>query len=169
MSNFNIQELIEHADSCTQEIRGRWYPVRPLQLTGLGGLKLRIKGAIQVLLGKADTVEWSLRPVKTKKVTVPKDMTMSIVENVNTPMPEGFDYTTLKIEKYIHPTTPGTQRNVPRPVLTPVWGTLGITGGILLGELQSGSGCKISLLYDVHNNRIKMTGARVVDVMFTVK
>lgn len=98
MTAFNIQELVEHVETTQQEIRGKWYPVRPLQLTGLDGLKLRIKGAIQVLLGKADTVEWSLRPIKDKvKKTDPVPVSIMLVDNTPVSIPNHLDFSTLKI------------------------------------------------------------------------
>lgn len=168
MSNFNIQELVEHVESTQQEIRGRWYPVRPRQLTGLGGLKLRIKGAIQVLLGKADTVEWSLRPIKVKKVTEPKDMKMCIAANVLNPMPVGFDHASLRVHSYVHPMDIEPTRSIPKPSLIPIWEPV-LDGEFVIGTLQTGASCRIELRYNTKDNTMVMYGPRVVDVSFKVK
>lgn len=170
MTAFNIQELVEHVETTQQEIRGRWYPVRPLQLTGLVGLKLRIKGAIQVLLGKADTVEWSLRPVKQKKVSpsVPKLMEMSIVAGVLTPMPNGFDHTTLNVVKYKESDVikPIFQSPVPHGIVQ--WKEAGV-GEFWIGELQTGRGQRIEVRYDKRSNSLTYTGPKVIKVDFQVK
>ena len=167
MSNFNIQELVEHVESTQQEIRGRWYPVRPCQLTGLGGLKLRIKGAIQVLLGKADTVEWSLRPVKVKKVTRPKEMDMTIYGGLSaTYMPNGFDHASLKVQTYMPEGEAIFQAPIPTSI--PTWKPV-LDSNIILGSLSTGRGSSIDIRYDPKNNIIYMRGPRKIEVSFMVK
>lgn len=170
MTAFNIQELVEHANTTHQEIRGRWYPVRPLQLTGLAGLKLRIKGAIQVLLGRADTVEWSLRPIKQKKatVTVPKPMEMTIVVGVLTPMPKGFDYSSLYVREYKLSNV--IQPIFHKPVVSGIvrW-TPAIGDYYIIGEMQTGAGQRIEFRYDKRSNSLSYTGPRVIRVDFVIR
>lgn len=167
MSNFNIQELVEHVESTQQEIRGRWYPVRPCQLTGLGGLKLRIKGAIQVLLGKADTVEWSLRPIKVKKVIEPKEIDMTLHGGLSAVyMPKGFDHVSLKVHTYMLEGESIFQ--VPIPTLIPAWEPV-LGSNIILGSLSTGRGSNIDIRYDTRNNVIYVRGPKKIEVTFMVK
>lgn len=170
MTAFNIQELVEYTETTQQEIRGNWYPVRPRQLTGLGGLKLRIKGAIQVLLGKADTVEWSLRPVKQKKttVTVPKPMEMTIVAGVLTPMPKGFDYSSLYVREF--KLSDVFQPIFRKPVVSGIvrW-TPAIGDYYIIGEMQTGVGQRVEFRYDKRSNSLSYTGPKAIKVDFVIK
>lgn len=55
---YKVREIVAHARENSVEINHMWVPARPKAPTGLYGLKIRIKGALKVLQGKADTVVW---------------------------------------------------------------------------------------------------------------
>ncbi|KAB3419254.1 hypothetical protein F9Z84_07045 [Escherichia coli] len=55
---WRLNELIRHAKENQAEINYVWLPARPVRPGGLLGLKIRVKAAIKVLLGKADAVVW---------------------------------------------------------------------------------------------------------------
>lgn len=56
---FKVKELLDFVGSNSANFNGKWGPVRPMQLTGLGGLKQRIKHAVGVLTGKYDVIDWN--------------------------------------------------------------------------------------------------------------
>lgn len=55
---WTLQGLFEHCNSTQAEIDGKWVPARPLPGYGLYGLKTRVREALAVLRGKADTFVW---------------------------------------------------------------------------------------------------------------
>ncbi|AEV89517.1 hypothetical protein OBP_080 [Pseudomonas phage OBP] len=55
---YKIHEIVRHAKENQVQINYIWHPARPVAPKGLYGLKIRIKGALKVLTGKADTVVW---------------------------------------------------------------------------------------------------------------
>lgn len=55
---WRLNDLIRHAKENHAEINYVWLPARPVRPGGLLGLKIRVKAAIKVLLGKADAVVW---------------------------------------------------------------------------------------------------------------
>jgi len=50
--------LINHAKSTTANINGKWVPARPIPLTGVYGLRVRVRAALAVLRGKAEAFTW---------------------------------------------------------------------------------------------------------------
>lgn len=65
---FTIKQLIEHVQTTSGQVGNRWIPVRPLQLTGLGGLKQRIVHAYRVLKGELDVVDWSVKKTSPREL-----------------------------------------------------------------------------------------------------
>ena len=55
---YNLMGLLRDAQRNQKEIKGVWWPARPVAPSGLFGLKVRIKAAWLVLTGKADAVIW---------------------------------------------------------------------------------------------------------------
>ena len=55
---WRLNDLIRHTKEIQGQINYIWMPVRPVRPTGLLGLRIRVKAAIKVLLGKADAVVW---------------------------------------------------------------------------------------------------------------
>lgn len=55
---YKVHEIVRHAKENVAQINYMWVPARPVPPKGFYGLKIRIKGALKVLLGKADTVVW---------------------------------------------------------------------------------------------------------------
>lgn len=52
---FTVESLVEHANSCHAEIKGKWVPARPI---GLFSLISRIKLSFGVFIGRYDAVRW---------------------------------------------------------------------------------------------------------------
>lgn len=55
---WRVADLVNHAKENRTQINYMWMPARPKKATGVLGFKMRLKGAIKVLTGKADTVVW---------------------------------------------------------------------------------------------------------------
>lgn len=175
MSLFNIQELIEHTESTKQEIRGNWYPVRPKQPSGWFGFKQRVRNAFKILTGKADAVEWSLRPIKKKPVIssdrptkVENTYTHTLGNNLVYNLPEGFQLHSLKVLSYRETNDPSIAPAKPIPHGNPLWTPYSGTDA-MLGQFQTGRGIQITFIYDRANNTICSKGPASVNVEFKVK
>lgn len=174
MSLFNIQELIEYAESTKQEIRGYWYPVRPKQLSGLGGLKQRICHALKVLTGKADVVEWSLRA--TKKKPVISSVRPTKVDNLYTQgmsngctyvVPDKFSIYTCRVVSYRENNDPHI---APAKLMThgrPLWSRVKGTE-MFEGVFQNSHGPTITLYYHSEHKTLLMKGVASVEVEYKV-
>ena len=54
---YTLRELIDHCNSCSAEINGKWVPARPLNHK-LRSLRQRWSEAWAVFTGKADVFTW---------------------------------------------------------------------------------------------------------------
>ncbi|EBY9764056.1 hypothetical protein D5W64_13160 [Salmonella enterica subsp. enterica serovar Saintpaul] len=173
MSLFNIQELIEHAESTKQEIRGNWYPVRPKQLSGLGGLKQRIHHALQVLTGKADAVEWSFRPIKKKPTIANKEVLPGYAQYTYSAgciykVPENIDLYSFNVFSFRHNLDHTEREIVPKPTTIPTWRPFSPGSKSMIGQLYTGVGPQVTLIYDATGNTITIKGVSSIKVGYKV-
>jgi len=55
---WDLEDLVRHAEETQVLSNNKWVPVRPKRQTGYQGFKLRLKSAWHVLTGKSDAVVW---------------------------------------------------------------------------------------------------------------
>lgn len=88
---FTIKQLIAHVQSTSGQVGNRWVPVRPLQLSGLGGLKQRISHAYRVLKGELDVVDWKVGTLP------PRELRTLLTLDTPQELPIGVNPTSIKV------------------------------------------------------------------------
>ncbi|QBZ70601.1 hypothetical protein pETSU_020 [Edwardsiella phage pEt-SU] len=88
---FTIKQLVEHVQSTSGLVGNRWVPIRPLQLTGLGGLKQRIVHAYRVLKGELDVVDWKVG------TSTPRELRALLSADSSQELSAGLSPTSIKV------------------------------------------------------------------------